>query len=116
MATKSKHKGLLNKFVHIYGKEPLEFFPNYEYVQQQAHIIGIVSCDEQGYPTSYEVQWFDCGWGLPNVSKIVSVEEMMREKWGFYETEEEWREQTEKTFEVLKRNSEMKLKTKGEKQ
>lgn len=104
MAAKPKYKGLLNKFVHIYGKEPLEFFPNFDWVAQQAHIVSIVSCDEQGYPTSYEVQWFDCGWGLPNVSKIVHVEEMMREKWGFYETEEEWREQMDKTFEVLKLN------------
>lgn len=116
MATKSKHKGLLNKFVHIYGKEPLEFFPNYEYVNQQARIIGIASCDEQGYPTSYEVQWFDTWCGLPNVSKIVSVEEMMREKWGFYETEEKWHEQMEKTFEIFEENFRKKHQIKWEKQ
>jgi len=115
MAAKPKYKGLLNKFVHIYGKEPLEFFPNYEYVNEQAQIIGIASCDEQGYPISYLVQWFDCGFGYPSVSKIVPVEEMMQEKWGFYETAEEWRENFDKTCEVLRINSERKLNAEGAK-
>ena len=113
MAAKPKYKGLLNKFVHIYGTEPLEFYPNFDWVNQQARIISIVSCDKQGYPTSYEVQWID-GWGFSSVSKIVTVEEMMQQKWGFYETVEEWREQAERTFEVLAHNAE-KQATKGAK-
>lgn len=100
-----KSKGLLNKYVHIYGTEPLQFFPEHEYVQQQAQIVSIVSCDEFGNPNNYEVQWFECGMGYPVFSKIINVNQMMEEKWGFYDDVETWKDEMDKTFKLFQRNT-----------
>lgn len=113
---KRMFKGLLNKYVHTYYEEPLKFFPKFKTVQKQGKIISVVACNEWGLPIQYEVQWYDMGFGYPNVSEIVPLQKMLDEGWGYYDDDEIWRSECDKTFEVLKLNNERINKTtKGDK-
>jgi hypothetical protein len=53
------------------------------------------------------VQWFSCLTGEPTSSEIVISEQMLFEKWSFYEDDDKWREEFDKSIRLWRRNEEI---------
>lgn len=99
---------LVNKYVHKH-LDPgfLEKFPNHRYVNQQGRIKSIVSRDAFGTPTAYEVQWYECGYGTPAQSEIILTEQMLFERWSFYDDHELWVFTMDESLRLLQLNNDM---------
>lgn len=102
-------EGLVGRFVHRHLEAGfLEHFPNHRYVNNQGLIKSVFSRDGFGTPNAYEVLWFECGWGTPSNSDIILAEEMLFEKWSFYEDRDVWVEKFEESIKLQSMNEERK--------
>ena len=82
-------------------------FPKHRYVNQQGQIISIVSRDDFGTPTAYEVQWYECGFGTPAHSEIVLTEQMLFEGWSFYDDHDLWVSKMDESVALQIMNNDM---------
>jgi len=112
---KTKSEGLVGKFCHRYYEDGfLEHFPKHRYVKNQGQILSVISRDNWGTPTAYEVQWFSWLHGYPTESEIVLAEQMLFERWNFYSDEESWRLAGDQSVQLGHRNAD-KIKIEREK-
>ncbi len=101
-------EGLVGKFLHCHHAEGyLKHFPEHRYINMQGQILSVTSRDNWGIPNAYEVQWFSCLTGEPTSSEIVISEQMLFEKWSFYEDDDKWREEFDKSIRLWRRNEEI---------
>jgi hypothetical protein len=99
--TTKKKDTLTGKFVHTFSDESkIEKFPGWRVINQQGWIKEVVKTDNFGVPTAYVVQWFEWGFGEPSSQSIETVDKMIAETWSFYETEDQWRYQSDRQFEM----------------
>ena len=101
-------KTLVNKYVHKHLDAGfLVKFPNHRYVNNQGQIVSIVSKDDDGTPTAYEVQWYECGWGTPAHSEIILTEQRLFERWSFYDDHVLWVSKMDESIRLQGLNNDM---------
>lgn len=99
---------LVNKYVHKHlDAGYLVKFPNHRYVNNQGIIKSIVSRDDFGTPSAYEVEWYDCLHGYPHHSEIVLTEQMLFEGWSFYDDHAQWIRKFEESCDLQILNNDM---------
>jgi len=96
---------LLGKFFHRFNPDSFEQnFPEPRAVQNQGQIISIAARDAHGTPTAYEILYYSFVDGHPTNSEIVLAEQMLFERWAFYDDEEIWRRKGDESIRLFLRH------------
>ena len=96
------NENLEGRWVHTYDqKGTLQYFPNHEPIDKQGLIIDVSARNGDGAPISYMVQWYDNNTGSPTIKQVISMQQILEERWGCYLDKSIWLQEYSKNAQIV---------------